>query len=91
MFDKGSFHWYVQRITALILFSIFSCLIFFNSINVFFISLVLVILLFHIEAGIETFIYDYMHDSFSIFVSEILLDLLVIFSIKSVFLLIIFL
>lgn len=91
MFDKGSFHWYVQRFTAITLFLIFSSLIFFSSINIFFVSFFLIVLLFHIEAGIETFIYDYMHDPFSLFVSEVLLDLLVIFSIKSVFLLIIFL
>ena len=91
MFDKGSFHWYVQRFTAFTLFLAFSFFIFFNSINVFLISLFVIILLFHIETGIETFIYDYMHDPFSIFISELLLDLLIIFSIKSVFLLIIFL
>lgn len=91
MLGKGSFHWYVQRFTAIILFLTFSSVVFFNSINIFFISLFLIILLFHIEAGIETFIHDYMHDLFSIFISEILLDLLIIFSLKSVFLLIIFL
>lgn len=91
MFNKGSFHWYVQRFTALCLFSGFSLLLFFGSLTVFFISLFLIVLLFHIEVGIETFICDYMHDSFSVFISEVLLDLFVIFSIKSVFLLIIFL
>ncbi len=91
MFNKGSFHWYVQRLTAIVLFLSFSSLIFFYSTNVFFFAPFLIILLFHIEAGVETFIYDYMHDPFSIFVSEVMLDLLVIFSIKSVFLLIIFL
>nr|NP_066471.1 succinate:cytochrome c oxidoreductase subunit 4 [Rhodomonas salina]AAG17742.1 succinate:cytochrome c oxidoreductase subunit 4 [Rhodomonas salina] len=91
MFDKGSFHWYIQRSSALFLFFGFSLSIFFNLVNVFFLSLFLIVLVFHIEMGIETFICDYMHDPFSIFVSEVFLDLFVIFGIKSVFLLLLFL
>lgn len=91
MSNKGSFHWYIQRFTAIILFFCFSLLVCFSSLNFFVVSLFLILLFFHIEVGIETFMYDYMHDSFSIFISEILLDLMIIFSIKSIFLFIIFL
>lgn len=88
---KGSFHWYIQRFSAIVLF--FSCflLIFSNFVNIFLMAFLFLFLLFHIEAGLENFICDYMHNEFSIFISKIFLDLLIIFSLKSVFLFIIFL
>ena len=88
-FNKGSFHWYIQRLTALFLF-LFLFFVF-NWSDIFFGSLFFIVLFFHIEAGIETFLFDYLHNIFSIFISEILLDFLIIFSLKSIFLLIIFL
>jgi succinate dehydrogenase hydrophobic anchor subunit len=87
--NKGFFHWYIQRLTALFLFLFI--FIFFNWYSVFFGSLFLITLFFHIKVGLETFLFDYMHSLFLIFISETLLDFLIIFIIKSIFLLIIFL
>ncbi len=91
MFNKGSFHWYVQRFTAIVLFLCFNLFVCFSNLNLFICTSFLILLLLHLEVGIENFIYDYMHDSFSIFISLILLDLLIIFSTKSIFFFVIFL
>jgi succinate dehydrogenase hydrophobic anchor subunit len=88
---NGSFHWYIQRFSALILFLTFFSLISFNFLSTSLTAFLFLFVLFHAEVGIENFIQDYMHDDFSIFISKLLLDLLVIFSLKSVFFFIIFL
>nr|YP_009476647.1 succinate:cytochrome c oxidoreductase subunit 4 [Storeatula sp. CCMP1868]AVM81140.1 succinate:cytochrome c oxidoreductase subunit 4 [Storeatula sp. CCMP1868] len=84
--NKGSFHWYIQRFSAILLFFFFIALFLFDVFNIVIGLFILILLTFHIEAGLETFIIDYMHTPFSLFISELLVDLFVVFFIKSFFL-----
>lgn len=54
----GLFHWLTQRISAVLM--IFLLIIFFN--NIFYFSLFLIILCYHVFVGIETFFDDYIHN-----------------------------
>lgn len=53
---EGSLHWWLQRISAVLMIPLFLWLDF----SIYF--LLIVILLYHIRAGIETVIEDYVHN-----------------------------
>nr|YP_009317214.1 succinate dehydrogenase subunit 4 [Palpitomonas bilix]YP_009317271.1 succinate dehydrogenase subunit 4 [Palpitomonas bilix]BAV82382.1 succinate dehydrogenase subunit 4 [Palpitomonas bilix]BAV82439.1 succinate dehydrogenase subunit 4 [Palpitomonas bilix] len=73
---EGSLHWWLQRLSSVFLFVLFLWLDF----SVF--LLLIVVLLYHIRAGIETLIEDYLHsDSVKIFFF-VVLRLLIIYVVK---------
>ena len=84
IFDKGFFHWVVQRLSAVILLLFIVLLVTFNSS---FLGFTLYLaLLVHFEMGIHTIISDYMHDFTSKLLTNIIIDLLIISLVKSFFL-----
>nr|YP_009476710.1 succinate:cytochrome c oxidoreductase subunit 4 [Proteomonas sulcata]AVM81203.1 succinate:cytochrome c oxidoreductase subunit 4 [Proteomonas sulcata] len=87
---NGFEHWAIQRSSAITLFvSLMSIFIF--STNGFLIGfLTLFIVLIHFESGVETIINDYTHNPASIEMSFLLLDLLIIYVSKSIFLVALF-
>jgi succinate dehydrogenase hydrophobic anchor subunit len=84
IFDKGFFHWFVQRLSAVILLLLIVLLVTFNSSFPGFI--LYLVLLAHFEMGIHTIISDYMHDFTSKLLTNITIDLLIISLVKSFFL-----
>lgn len=87
---NGFEHWAIQRSSAIILFlSLISIIAF--SIGGFLVSfIILLIILVHFETGVQTLIDDYMHTPSSIDMGFLLLDLLIIYSAKSIFLIALF-
>lgn len=75
---KGLIHWLVQRISAGFL--LVSITFFFN--NVFLFGLLLVFLSFHVFAGIETLLDDYVHDQNLFIFSFTFLRIFVLFLLK---------
>ena len=84
IFDEGFFHWFVQRLSAVILLLFIVLLVTFNSSFLGFTLYLL--LLVHFEMGIHTIISDYMHDFTSKLLTNITIDLLIISLVKSFFL-----
>ena len=84
VFDKGFFHWFAQRVSAVILLLLIVLLAIFNSPFLGFI--LYLILLVHFEMGVHTIISDYMHDFTSKLLTNISIDLLIISLVKSFFL-----
>ena len=84
IFDKGFFHWFAQRVSAVILLLFIVLLVIFNS-PVLGFALYLVLLV-HFEMGVHTIISDYMHDYTSKLLTNISIDLLIIALVKSFFL-----
>ena len=84
IFDKGFFHWFAQRVSAVILLLFIVLLVIFNS-PVLGFALYLVLLV-QFEMGVHTIISDYMHDYTSKLLTNISIDLLIIALVKSFFL-----
>ena len=82
--QKGFFHWFAQRVSAVILLLLIVLLAIFNSPFLGFI--LYLILLVHFEMGVHTIISDYMHDLTSKLLTNISIDLLIISLVKSFFL-----
>jgi len=79
----GFLHWIVQRFTALsILCSVF-IVIFFD--NLYFFILLSLFLIFHISVGIRTLIDDYIHDDVLFLTSTTFLRIIVLFLLKTIF------
>lgn len=79
----GLIHWLVQRSTAItVLICLFFVLIF-DNLNIFIILGFL--LIFHIFAGIQTLIDDYIHDNVLFLISTAFLRINVLFLFKTLF------
>ena len=79
----GLIHWLVQRSTAIIVFFCLFLVLSFDSLGVF---LVLgSLLIFHISAGIQTLIDDYIHDHVLFLISVAYLRITVLFLFKALF------
>jgi succinate dehydrogenase hydrophobic anchor subunit len=88
MFDKGFLHWFTQRTSAcLLLGGIISASV---LDNLFLGFIVFFFILIHFEAGIHTIISDYMHDYRSKLISNVSIDLLIIYLAKTVFIMMIY-
>ena len=80
----GLIHWLVQRSTAI---SVLICLAFvyiFDSLSIF--CVLGSLLIFHISAGIQTLIDDYIHDHVLFLISATYLRVTVLFLFKTLFL-----
>ena len=83
LFNQGFLHWFTQRTSAcLLIISIISVTIS-DSLSLAFVSMLIV--LTHFEAGIHTLVSDYMHDPKSKLISNLSIDLLIIYLAKTVF------
>ena len=83
LFNQGFLHWFTQRTSAcLLIISIISVTIS-DSLSLDFVSMLIV--LTHFEAGIHTLVSDYMHDPKSKLISNLSIDLLIIYLAKTVF------
>lgn len=79
----GLIHWLVQRSTAItVLFCLFLTLTF-DSLTIF--SILVSLLIFHISAGIQTLIDDYIHDHVLFLISVTYLRITVLFLFKILF------
>lgn len=88
MFRRGFLHWFTQRTSACFLIAgIISIILFDNFILACF---TILIVLIHFEAGVHTIVSDYMHDSKSKLISNVSIDLLIIYLVKTVFVIFIF-
>lgn len=76
-------HWIIQRVTAISAFLTIFFSFFFN--HFVFLTLLTVILCFHVFAGLSVLIDDYIHDSFLYFSIYGFIRLLLIFFLKSIF------
>ena len=81
----GYLHWLTQRISALVALILLTS-VFFIKPNIFFL-LLLVILCFHLCVGIQTLLDDYVHNHILHLTGVFFLRLMVIFSVKSIFIL----
>ncbi len=81
--SDGLMHWLTQRSTALIIISILS-FVTFNNDTFLFIFLCLFVV-FHVFAGIQTLVNDYIHDHTLFLISLTFLRLCVIFLFKSLY------
>ena len=83
LFIQGFLHWFTQRTSAcLLIISIISVTIS-DSLSLAFVAMLIV--LTHFEAGIHTLVSDYMHDPKSKLISNLSIDLLIIYLAKTVF------
>jgi len=83
LFNQGFLHWFTQRTSAcLLIISIISVTIS-DSLSLAFVAMLIV--LTHFEAGIHTLVSDYMHDLKSKLISNLSIDLLIIYLAKTVF------
>jgi succinate dehydrogenase hydrophobic anchor subunit len=83
LFNQGFLHWFTQRTSAcLLIISIISVTIS-DSLSLAFVAMLIV--LTHFEAGIHTLVSDYMHDPKSKLISNLSIDLLIIYLAKTVF------
>ena len=83
LFNQGFLHWFTQRTSAcLLIISIISVTIS-DSLSLAFVSMLIVLTNF--EAGIHTLVSDYMHDPKSKLISNLSIDLLIIYLAKTVF------
>jgi len=83
MFHGGFLHWFTQRTSACFLIvGVISISLLDNLILGCFTILIAFI---HFEAGIHTIVSDYMHDSKSKLISNVSIDLLIIYLVKTVF------
>lgn len=87
MCDKGFLHWFTQRTSACLLIVSVVCISIWDSL--FLASFVMLIVLIHFEAGCHTLINDYMHDSKSKLISNLSIDLLIIYLAKTVFIILV--
>ena len=79
----GFLHWIIQRFTALsILCSVFIIILFDN---LYFFILLSFFLVFHISVGIRTLIDDYIHDDVLFLTSTTFLRIIVLFLLKTIF------
>nr|QIC54993.1 succinate:cytochrome c oxidoreductase subunit 4 [Cryptophyta sp. CCMP2293] len=83
--NNGFKHWVSQRVSALIFLSILLVVYFTDS--VVFGGLGLLFITSHINSGLETLIFDYMHDSLSKIYTKAILDVVVICLLKFIMLL----
>jgi succinate dehydrogenase hydrophobic anchor subunit len=82
LFNQGFLHWFTQRTSAcLLIISIISVTIS-DSLSLAFVAMLIV--LTHFEAGIHTLVSD-MHDPKSKLISNLSIDLLIIYLAKTVF------
>lgn len=81
----GFMHWFLQRISAICL--LFSLFILFILKNIAITTVLFILVFFHLKIGFETLIEDYIHDSYLKIFGGILLQLIVIYLIKFIFLL----
>ena len=83
LFNQGFLHWFTQRTSAcLLIISIISVTIS-DSLSLAFVAMLIV--LTHFEAGIHTLVSDYMHDPKSKLISNLSIDLLIMYLAKTVF------
>ena len=77
----GLIHWLVQRFTAIAVFFCLCLVLSFDSLSIF---LALgSLLVFHISAGIQTLIDDYIHDHVLFLISVVYLRITVLFLLKT--------
>lgn len=81
----GFLHWMVQRSTVFLVLFFVPVMIFLDSVYLFF--LIAVLLTFHISAGLRTLVDDYVHDGLLFLLGNTLLRILLIFSLKAIFVL----
>ncbi len=87
LFDRGFLHWLTQRTSACLLIVSIICVTISDSLFLAFFAMLIV--LTHFEAGIHTLISDYMHDSKSKLISSFSIDLLIIYLVKTVFIILV--
>lgn len=82
-FLDGLIHWLTQRFTAIFIILCSFFVFTFDSPSVF--CIVISLLIFHISAGIQTLIDDYIHDNVLFLLSVTYLRVLVLFLFKTLF------
>jgi succinate dehydrogenase hydrophobic anchor subunit len=87
MFNQGFLHWFTQRTSACLLIVSVVCVSIFDSLFLAFIVMLIVVI--HFESGIHTLVSDYMHDPKSKLVSNLSIDLLIIYLAKTVFIILV--
>ena len=87
MFNQGFLHWFTQRTSACSLIVSVVCVSIFDSL--FLALIVMLIVVIHFESGIHTLVSDYMHDPKSKLVSNLSIDLLIIYLAKTVFIILV--
>jgi succinate dehydrogenase hydrophobic anchor subunit len=87
LFNQGFIHWFTQRTSACLLVVSIICVAVSN--NLFLAFVAMLIMLMHLETGIHTLISDYMHDLKSKLISNLSIDLLIIYLAKTVFIILI--
>lgn len=79
----GLIHWLVQRSTAIIVFLSLFLVLSFDSLTIF--CILGFFLIFHISAGIQTLIDDYIHDNVLFLLSATYLRITILFLFKTLF------
>jgi len=79
----GFIHWLTQRSTALIVISILFVVIFNN--DAILLTFLCLFVIFHVFAGIQTLINDYIHDHMLFLISLTFLRLCVVFLFKALY------
>ena len=79
----GLIHWLIQRFTALSVLLCLVAVIIFDNLGIF--SILGSLLIFHISAGIQTLIDDYIHDGILFLISITYLRITILFLFKMLF------
>lgn len=87
-FNQGFLHWFTQRVSACFLVISILLIVASNNLFVGFGALLLVII--HLESGIHTIFSDYMHDIKSKLISNMIIDVSIIFFTKAFLIILIF-
>jgi succinate dehydrogenase hydrophobic anchor subunit len=88
IFNQGFLHWFTQRVSACFLIVIFLLVVVLNNFFLVFGAFLLVVI--HFESGIHTIFSDYMHDTKSKLIVNMIIDISMISFIKAFFSFLIF-
>lgn len=87
LLNQGFLHWFTQRTSACLLIFSMVCIAISDNLSLAFVGILIVVI--HLEAGIHTLINDYMHDPKSKLISNVSVDLLIIYIAKTVFIILV--
>nr|YP_009476761.1 succinate:cytochrome c oxidoreductase subunit 4 [Cryptomonas curvata]AVM81254.1 succinate:cytochrome c oxidoreductase subunit 4 [Cryptomonas curvata] len=79
----GFLHWTIQRLSALSILFTIPLVILVD--HVYFLVILFFLFVFHISVGIRTLIDDYIHDDILFLISSTFLRIIIIFLLKSIF------
>lgn len=88
IFNRGFFHWFTQRMSACFLMISVLLIVVLNNLFLGFGALLLVVI--HLESGIHTIVSDYMHDTRSKLIVDMIIDVCMSSFIKTLFIVLMF-